>query len=62
MNKILNFLHKYETQIISTGIATAVIIGWELWISILAALSAIGGDDPNWYLNLSLIYHINKLF
>ncbi len=34
---------------------------WELWISVCALIGDSFGDDPNWYLNLSIYYHISNL-
>jgi hypothetical protein len=59
--RIADVIARFETGIMFTAYGFAFILGWELWISILACLGAVFGDDPNWYLQFSVIYWIKNV-
>ena len=59
--RIADVIARFENVIIFTAYGIAFVLGWELWISILACLGAIFGDDPNSYLQFSIIYWIKNV-
>ena len=58
--RIADVIARFENVIIFTAYGFVFVIGWELWIIILACLGAMLGDNPNWYLQFSIVYWIKN--
>jgi hypothetical protein len=59
--RLCGVIKRFEGLIMFFAYVTAFWLFWELWISILACLGAIFGDDPNWYFQFSIIYWIKNV-
>ena len=59
--RLCGVIKRFEGLIMAMAYIIAFLLFFELWISVLAVIGFMFGDDPNWYLQFSIINYFKNV-